>query len=481
MARIPSRACAAGVSAFGSAASRGRLCSRCGVTAVRARAALICASASSSSSSSSPDDNDRRAADTRLLLAVELPALLPDASPTFSDTADAAAADAAQQFDAQVHNLFEKLRVHAAASQPVTLAYFTADEYEVARAQLARHPSAVEADVTCTLRGARLYQRGYLTPDPYWNDQMVAGWEIKPALWVMREFFSDALRPRFDAKALAQRGVGGGGSSSGGAEADQVLTLEFDIMAPASSAAASSTITGGDAGSGEEEDSEATARAWRDAVREKMREMGVPLPQMVLQRRGTQSGRREQQQPRQQAAQHEEERAEAGSNQQPSSAGSPLSASSSSSSASDIDRRQPHPFVLVLLPPRASVGACLQFVMRMLKIRHADVIVAGTRGSELLREASRALGTADLLAGFAQRMRSDQGGGGGDDDERAGGRKRAGRRGSVIALPQVGARNGAAQQREADGGEDAQAFAVVHAEKLAAEGIAEGLLSLGVL
>lgn len=140
------------------------------------------------------------------MLCVELRALLSIAdNEAQSDTEG----EEQNTLEKSLSDLFERLRVHVAATkQQILLVYFFEGTYSEARALLERFPTAAEPDILCTLYGAEIYQRGYLAPDPYWEQRMAAvglGLDPKPIAWIMRESFGQWLEPQFEEKALTRR------------------------------------------------------------------------------------------------------------------------------------------------------------------------------------------------------------------------------------------------------------------------------------
>jgi hypothetical protein len=140
------------------------------------------------------------------MLCIELRALL-----SFDGHGKQPLADSQEQaqLEKSLGDLFERLRVHVSATmQQIILVYYFEGTLKEARTLLERFPTTAEPDILCTLHGTEIYQRGYLAPDPYWEQQMATvglGLDPKPIAWIMQESFGRWLRPQFDEKALSRR------------------------------------------------------------------------------------------------------------------------------------------------------------------------------------------------------------------------------------------------------------------------------------
>lgn len=142
----------------------------------------------------------------RCLLCIELGAMVP-----FGDTPGGAnnPDEERPSPDPSLADFFERLRVHVSVTkQQIVLVYFFEGTLKEARELLERFPIMAEPDVLCTLCGTEIYQRGYVAPDPYWEQRMAAvglGFDPKPIAWMMRESFEKWLTPEFDEKLLSKR------------------------------------------------------------------------------------------------------------------------------------------------------------------------------------------------------------------------------------------------------------------------------------
>ncbi|KAK4536757.1 hypothetical protein CDCA_CDCA09G2782 [Cyanidium caldarium] len=144
---------------------------------------------------------------------------------------------------------------------------------------------------------------------------------------------------------------------------------------------------------------------------------------------------------------------------------------------------------LLVLPTRASVGACIQFVMGMLRMPPQDTILVGRASSALFHDAAEALtqrGSGGLLRGMVREMRQDpmrsasvapaptEEAEGAPAAEAIDARSRA--NGTAILLPDGDAATAAEVTRVLE-----RHVTVVRADKAGAAGLTEALLAAGVL
>jgi len=108
----------------------------------------------------------------------------------------------------QVKSFVERVHVHAKTNpnEPIHVMYATRKGYSEAMewigwdADAPPEDSGKDAivplpDTLVCLSGLQIFQRGYRTPDPYWDSQVMKKFESKPARYVVERFYEKELRP----------------------------------------------------------------------------------------------------------------------------------------------------------------------------------------------------------------------------------------------------------------------------------------------